>query len=268
VKVKQIRFGVKALDSDVDDVDGPGRFEAILSTGRVDRDGEIVDPGAFDPLPKSIPIHVDHRMTVDKLVGRARPYYDGDVLKAEGVFGSDEQSQTVRRKMIDGLIDSMSVGMLRPKMKRVDGVAHVVSGELIEASLVTIPANVDALILAGKTISDDLDPDTICSKVADLLFESDPDLESVEVQISTTTAGGDVRERTATAGGLDVDDSDTDLDLDPAGVRQVGDDLNSADTDPDRPAGSSSDESAGSPDLRADIDKLRSDALAALGHDS
>lgn len=144
--MRYVTLNVKALE----DEHPNGTFEAVLSSPRVDRDGEIIDAGAFEPLPASIPIHLDHDMSTEKIVARAVPTYVGDKLVAKGHYGSDPLSQSTRQKVIDGLIDSMSVGFIRPKMKRVDGVPHIVKSELIESSFVTIPSNVDALVLAGK----------------------------------------------------------------------------------------------------------------------
>ncbi len=50
-----------------------GGFLAIASTGDVDRDGESIQPGCFNPLPTSIPVHLDHAMSAGNVIARARP---------------------------------------------------------------------------------------------------------------------------------------------------------------------------------------------------
>lgn len=130
--------------------DGSGEFEAILSAPTLDRDGEIIDPGAFEPLPKSIPVHVDHRFETEAVVGRAEPFYDGDMLKVRGKFTSTARGQEVRSLVADGFVDSMSVGFMAAERDQKDGATHVTRAELIEASFVSIPANRDALVLTAK----------------------------------------------------------------------------------------------------------------------
>jgi HK97 family phage prohead protease len=129
---------------------GHGEFEAILSAPTLDRDGEVVAPKAFDPLPESIVIHVDHAFGVKTAVARAVPRYEGDLLLARGFFGSDPDSQAVRQKVKDGIITTMSVGFMNAKREDVDGVPHVIKGELLEASFVSVPSNREALVLAAK----------------------------------------------------------------------------------------------------------------------
>lgn len=143
---------VKALETS----DPNGAFEAVLSTAIVDRDGEIVESGAFNPLPKSIPIHVNHQfMDVAKVVGRGQPYYDGDTLKVKGIFASTPDAQVVRALVAEGMVQTMSVGFHRPTRDTKDGIPRVTSAELIEASFVSVPANTDALVTMAKMFDAD-----------------------------------------------------------------------------------------------------------------
>jgi HK97 family phage prohead protease len=130
---------------------GNGEFEAILSAPTLDRDGEVIDAKAFEPLPESIVIHVDHAMGVSTAVARAVPAYEGDLLVAKGYYGSDAESQAVRQKVIDGIITTMSVGFMDAQREIKDGVTHIVKGELLEASFVSVPSNREALVLAAKS---------------------------------------------------------------------------------------------------------------------
>lgn len=144
---------VKALETS----DPNGAFEAVLSTTIVDRDGEIVEAGAFNPLPKSIPIHVNHQfMDVAKVVGRGEPYYDGDTLKVRGVYASTPEAQMVRTLVAEGMVQTMSVGMLHPTRDTKASPPRVTSAELFEASFVSVPANTDALVTMAKELDTDL----------------------------------------------------------------------------------------------------------------
>lgn len=148
---KSVALSLKAVeDSDHEH----GEFEAVLSTPDMDRDGETVTPGAFNPLPKSIPVHFQHDF-VDKVppVGRAVPYYDGDVLKVKGTFASTPRAQELRSLVTEGVIDSMSAGFLTTKRKG----KSILQADLIEGSLTATPVNRSAMLLRAKAIAEELD---------------------------------------------------------------------------------------------------------------
>jgi phage head maturation protease len=144
---KTVAFELKALDGE----NANGEFEAVLSTPDLDRDGETVMPRAFDPLPKSIPVHFSHDF-VDKVppVGRATPYYDGDTLKVKGTFASTPRAQELRALVNEGVIDSMSAGFLTTKKKG----KSIIEGDLIEGSLTATPVNRSALLLRSKALAE------------------------------------------------------------------------------------------------------------------
>lgn len=136
-------FEVKALEGS----DPNGEFEAVLSVPVVDRDGEVVDAGCFNPLPAEIPIHKYHDFSAP--VATAVPFYDGDILKARGVFDPDSESQAIRQK-VGRSIRYMSVGFMAAERADRDGVPHITRAELLEASFVSVPSNREAAILAVK----------------------------------------------------------------------------------------------------------------------
>lgn len=127
--------------------DPNGEFEAILSMPTLDRDGEVIDAGAFEPLPNEIPIHKFHDFSSPVAV--AEPFYDGDVLKARGVFDPDPDAQTIRAK-VGRSIRYMSVGFMAATRSDEDGTPHITKAELLEASFVSVPSNREAAILAVK----------------------------------------------------------------------------------------------------------------------
>jgi HK97 family phage prohead protease len=134
---------VRAADSE----NPNGEFEVILSAETVDRDGEVIDAKAFEPLPDTIPFHAFHDF--NDPIGRAVPFYDGDVLKARGFFASTPRAQEIRTLVTEGVIGHTSVGFMAAL--REDGdVPHVVSGELLEGSFVSIPSNREAAVLMAK----------------------------------------------------------------------------------------------------------------------
>lgn len=131
--------------------DGPGEFEAVISTPTLDRDGEIWDEGWWDPLPADIPIHEDHRMfECRSVVARAVPFAEDGVLKVRGRYASTPTAQEIRTLVAEGMVTTMSIGAINVEISEKDGVPHCTSAELIEASFVSIPANTDALVTAAK----------------------------------------------------------------------------------------------------------------------
>jgi len=127
-----------------------GEFEVILSAQTLDRDGEVIDAKAFEPLPESIPFHAFHDF--HDPIGRGAPFYDGDVLKARGVFASTPRAQEIRTLVTEGIIGHTSVGFMGASRKDgEDGIPHITSGELLEGSFVSVPSNREAAVLMAKS---------------------------------------------------------------------------------------------------------------------
>ena len=140
---------VKALATT--DTDSPhGAFEVILSAPTMDRDGEVIDGRAFDPLPEHITFDVDHGMSTATTVGSGRPYYDGDVLKVAGTFSAIPRAQEVRTLVEEGHIRTTSVAFMDAQREQKDGVAHITRAELLNGAFVPIPSNREALVLSAK----------------------------------------------------------------------------------------------------------------------
>lgn len=137
---------VKAAASD----SPTGEFDIVMSTDSLDRDGEVVVKGAFEPLPESIPVHAFHDF--NDPVGRVTPSYDdAGRLVGRGYFASTARAQEIRQLVTDGVIGHTSVGfMAADRGEAEDGTPQVKSAELLEVSFVSIPSNRDATVLAAK----------------------------------------------------------------------------------------------------------------------
>lgn len=131
-----------------------GTFEVILSAPTQDRDGEIVDSKAFEPLPDHITFDTDHSMTCDSVVGSGVPAYAEDgTLRVKGGYARDERSQIIRQKVIDGHIRTTSVTfMAAERVKDEKGVPHVVKGELLNGTFTPVPSNRESVVLASKSV--------------------------------------------------------------------------------------------------------------------
>lgn len=126
-----------------------GEFVVILSAETTDRDGEIVDSKAFEPLPDSIPFHAFHDF--NDPIGRGVPEYAADgTLQARGVFASTVRAQEIRTLVSEGVIGHTSVGFMAAVRDDSDGTTHVTKGELLEGSFVSVPSNREAAVLMVK----------------------------------------------------------------------------------------------------------------------
>lgn len=128
-----------------------GTWTAVASAPTLDRDGEVVDPFAFAPLPASVPVHDGHRF--DRVVGRAVPRYDAQgTLYVDGRFSSIPEAQRTRTLVLEGVLDSMSVAFHNPVRTNVEGTPHITKGELLAVDFVSVPSNRDARVVAVRAL--------------------------------------------------------------------------------------------------------------------
>lgn len=129
-----------------------GEFEVILSAPTLDRDGEVIDAKAFEPLPDHITFDIDHGMSVATTVGSGVPTYDGELLKVKGIYASTPLAQGVRALVDEGHIRTTSVAFMDAKREVKDGVPHIVKAELLNGAFVAVPSNRQAMVLASKSL--------------------------------------------------------------------------------------------------------------------
>jgi hypothetical protein len=108
-----------------DDAAPHGSFEVVLSAPTLDRDGEVIDAKAFDPLPDHITFDVDQGMSTSTTVASGRPYYEADVLKVSGTFSSIPRAEEVRTLVQEGHIRTTSVAFMSAQHERKDGTDHI-----------------------------------------------------------------------------------------------------------------------------------------------
>lgn len=137
-----------SLEGVVKSADDRGNFEVVASTDSKDRDGEVIIPGAFLPLPEDVPIHAFHDFS--NPVGRGVPRYHGNQLLVTGKFASTARAQEIRALVMDGVIKHTSVGFMEPTREHRDGVTHITKAELLEVSFCSISSNRDARVLAAR----------------------------------------------------------------------------------------------------------------------
>lgn len=141
---------------DTVETDSPnGAFEVVLSAATLDRDGEVIDSRAFDPLPDHVPFDIDHGMTVQTTVGSGTPYYAEDgSLRVKGTFASTPLAQEVRTLVAEGHIRTTSVTFMAAKrVKDEKGVDHVQTAELLNGTFTPVPSNREAVVLSAKALT-------------------------------------------------------------------------------------------------------------------
>src|SRR5690348_10130725 len=141
---------------DTTETDEPnGAFEVVLSAATLDRDGEVIDSRAFDPLPDHVPFDIDHGMTVQTTVGSGTPYYAEDgSLRVKGTFASTPLAQEVRTLVAEGHIRTTSVTfMAAERVKDEKSIDHVVKAELLNGTFTPVPSNREAVVLSAKALN-------------------------------------------------------------------------------------------------------------------
>lgn len=130
-----------------------GTFEVVLSAPTLDRDSEIIDPKAFEPLPDHIPFDIDHGMSVVTTVGSGSPYYAEDgTLRVRGGYASTPLAQEVRSLVSEGHIRTTSVTFMAAKREKdAKGVPHVVQAELLNGTFTPVPSNRESVVLSSKS---------------------------------------------------------------------------------------------------------------------
>lgn len=138
-----------------DEAGGPGTFSLILSNDTHDRDGEVVESGAFNPLPEHISMDVDHGMSVVTTVGSGRPWYNpSGELQVDGTFASTDLGQSVRTLVREGHVRTASVSMIptvKTKSSSGDGPTRITKAELLNGAFTPVPSNTTARVLSAKS---------------------------------------------------------------------------------------------------------------------
>ena len=130
------------------------------STGAVDRQNEIVDQMGWDLEPyRSNPVILDsHKYeSIEDIIGRAvRVEVMGGVLEADIIFADSEKGECAEQLVNQGFLRTVSVGF-RSLERRPGGAGQPLThtrAELLEISLVAVPANREAVRVRGVDLED------------------------------------------------------------------------------------------------------------------
>lgn len=187
-----------------------GSLVAVASTNSVDRHGEIVDNNGWDlkAYKKNPLILWAHDHSIPAIGMSAKTWVEGTGKKAQlmikPVFHDVTEQARALKALVDmGVLKALSVGF-RP-IESPDGVTFT-KNELLEVSLVNVPANADAQMLAYKSLKkagfeDNTIKDVgIHTEVIDKLISMEKDIEELRsmVKVPKATAPSEetkIRER-------------------------------------------------------------------------
>lgn len=165
---KKTFIGDVAIDTEQDQF----MFEGMLAVyDNVDRDNEVIAKGAFaKSLSKvdTVPLLLNHDM--NQVIGKLRVEETDAGVKAYGEFNQDTQLARETYQLVkQGALSKMSVGFI-PKNGASslthDGAWEWSEAEILEGSIVAIPANELANITSVKHF--DENHDTMIKEVNDL----------------------------------------------------------------------------------------------------
>jgi uncharacterized protein len=137
-------------------------FEGWASTSALDRQGDVIEPAAFArSLPAFLangPIYWQHAEAYDPLakpIGKAvgaRIADNGLYLTAQ--WAKTTEAEEVRQLVLDGIVSRLSVGFTPRQMHRDSALGHnvITDLDLLEVSVVAIPANDEARITVAKAL--------------------------------------------------------------------------------------------------------------------
>jgi HK97 family phage prohead protease len=135
---------------------GDGIFTFVISTPEIDRYGTIIEPSGIDYTAyMNNPVVLANHKSTELAIGKCLGFFmNGDNLEATIQLDlEDDEACKINRKLRNGYMNAVSVGIIPIKSedKTIEGekVTIYTASELVEFSVVTIPANREALIKKG-----------------------------------------------------------------------------------------------------------------------
>lgn len=180
-----------------------GSFVAIASTNSVDRHGEVVDNNGWDlkAYKKSPVILWAHDHTEPAIGVSKKTWVEGTGKKAKLMIQPmlhdvTEKARAVKQLIEMGVIKALSVGF-KP-LESADNITFD-KNELLEVSVVNVPANADAMMLAYKTLKTSGFKDKTIKEVGihteliDKLTKMDDRINELESMVKAATVNPEKR---------------------------------------------------------------------------
>lgn len=149
---------LKYIVGSITKADAGGGIDAVISTPKLDLDGESVDPMGLtnrDSWLANPLIYWAHEWAFNP---SAEPIGKGTRLEAfptriesSGVFAPTAKAQNVRALVVGGFVRKTSIGFDSQAMQTVKGIPTHTAWALREWSIVPMPANTEATIVGVKS---------------------------------------------------------------------------------------------------------------------
>lgn len=175
-----------------------GSFIAVASTNSVDRHGEVVDNNGWElkSYKKNPVILWAHDHTEPAIGVAKKTWVEGVGKKAKLMIQPvlhdvTEKARAIKQLVEMGVINSLSVGF-KP-IESPDGVTFT-KNELLEVSMVNVPANADAMMLAYKSLrSEGFDEQVIKdigiqTELIDKMVIMEKDIEELKTMVKVPLA--------------------------------------------------------------------------------
>jgi HK97 family phage prohead protease len=167
-------------------------YRFLASTSSIDRQGDSIDQSgwelkSFKQNPVILWAHRYDELPLGKVVDLS---ITDNGLEADISFASEEanpKAQQVKKLIDDGILNAVSVGFIG---KERNG-NIITKAELLEISIVPVPANQEALVMASKNIDEALVKD-----ITELLKKEESDMTEIpeDIEIPDTEENEDVEE--------------------------------------------------------------------------
>ena len=161
----QIEFKECQAEFKITSEAGPGTLEGYAAVfGNVDRDNEVIVPGAFArtiPDFKTTGFLCNGHNWKEELGTITDAKEDDRGLHITAEFYSTPDAQQVRQRLSEkiarGRSAGMSIGYRVKQSERRNGARHLLELDLMEVSVVTVPANPQARVSAVKSSDPELE---------------------------------------------------------------------------------------------------------------
>lgn len=159
-------------------------YRFLASTSTIDRQGDSIDQSGWElknfmKNPVILWAHRYDELPLGKVVELS---VTENGLESEMVFADHEKAKEVSKLVDDGMLNAVSVGFI-PKERNGNVITRA---ELLEISIVPVPANQEALALAYKELSPELQKD-FSNFVKDLDTPEETEQPTEEVTDNTET---------------------------------------------------------------------------------
>lgn len=131
-------------------------YKMVISKQIPDRDRETIMLDGMDAkaYKKNPVVLIDHSYRVESIVGKTvKLYQEGNQLIADFVFADTEKGQLAKQLYEKGFLKTSSIGFIIQERDATDR-AIITKWELLEWSLVAVPANPAALSQDGKLMEE------------------------------------------------------------------------------------------------------------------